>query len=181
MARQMVYPKYYPQGDFGTTRKQAWDFLRLNQDTATEAIVVWFNSECKRVGYNAMAKNAKAQGKATASDKADWVGFANVDLTPDDKKAIAGGVLDGDAVLDIIADMLATGHKLTINFDAQRDTVQGSVTGVYKSCKNAGLTMTSFARDVTGLLTVIAYKQDVVTRGDWSKFVQHKRDVEDFG
>ena len=181
MARKMIYPKHYPVGDFSSERAKAWAFLCLNEDTATEAIVQWFNSECERVGFSRMAKTNKAGVRAVTNDKAEWTGFANVDLSADDKAAIAGGVLDGDAVLDIIADMLATGHKLTINYDAQRDTVQGSVTGVYKSCKNAGLTMTSFARDVTGLLTVIAYKQDVVTKGDWSKFVQRKRDIEDFG
>lgn len=181
MARQMIYPRHYPVDDFASERERAWAFLCLNQRTATEAIVQWFNSECERVGFSRMARTDKSGKRSVTSDKAEWTGFANVDLSPDDKHAIAGGVLDGDAVLDIIADMLATGHKLTVTYDAQRDTVQGSVTGVYKSCKNAGLTMTSFARDLSSLLTVIAYKQDVVTKGDWSKFVQRRRDTEDFG
>lgn len=181
MARQMNYPRRYPSGEFESERQAAWVFMCLNEDTAPEAIVQWFNSECNRLEHISMARQAaKTKGQGN-HDKAEWAGFANIDLSAEDKAAIRGGILDGDSILEIIADMLGTGHKLTLSYDPQRDTVTGAVTGVYKNCKNAGLTFTSFARSVTDVLAVIAYKHDVVAKGDWTKFVNKRSASDELG
>ena len=181
MERQMKYTSVYPSGPFETTRQAAWAFLCLNQATAPEALVQWFQSECKRLEHISMARQAKKTGGVGNNDKAEWTGFANIDLSAEDKHAIKGGVLDGDSILAIIADMLATGHKLALSYDPQKDTVTGSVTGVYKNCKNAGLTLTSFARSITDVLAVIAYKHEVVAKGDWTKFISRRSDPDELG
>lgn len=181
MARQMTYPRHYPSGEFESERQAAWVFMCLNEDTATEAIVQWFNSECNRLEYINMARHAAKNKGQGDNGKAEWTGFANIDLSADDKAAIRGGLLDGDSVLEIISDMLGTGHKLTLSYDPQRDTVTGAVTGVYKNCQNAGLTCTSFARSVTDVLTVIAYKHEVVAKGNWSKFVSKRGPADELG
>lgn len=156
-------------------------FLCLNEDSAPEALVQWFQSECNRLENISMARQAKKTGNGGDNGKADWTGFANIDLSAEDKAAIRGGVLDGDSVLEIIADMLGTGHKLSLSYDPQKDTVTGAVTGAYKNCKNAGLTCTSFARTITDVLTVIAYKHEVVAKGDWTKFVSRRADPDELG
>lgn len=177
----MIYPDKYPTGPYESERQACWDFLCLNQTKATEAVVQFMNSEFKRVGYIAMARGQKKKAVANGSEKAEWSGFANIDLTADDKAAINGGILDGEAVLEIMTEMLTEGHKISLSYDMQRDTVSCSVTGAYKMSKNAGLTCTSFARDVTTALLVMAYKHEVVAKGDWRPFVRESRPKEDFG
>jgi len=127
------------------------------------------------------AKEAKKSGKKLTSDKATWTGFANIDLTAEDKEAIKGGVLDGDSVLDICGNMLGTGHKIALSYDPEKDTITAAATGVYTYCKNAGLTLTCFARTITDVLTVLAYKHDVVAKEDWTSFVRGKRQADDIG
>lgn len=128
-----------------------------------------------------MARAAAKNKENPKIAKADWIGYANIDLSPDDKFAIKGGILDGESVLDIIGDMLGTGHKVALSYDPQKDTVTAAATGVYTHCKNAGLTLTCFARSLTDVLTVLAYKHDAVAKGDWAPFVRGQRQVDDIG
>lgn len=181
MARQMAYPKYYPTGPFTSDRAACWDFLLLNQATAKEACVLFMAYSIDRLEHVYMAGKGKGKNIQGGTEKAAWTGFANIDLSEKDKDAIRGGILDGDAVLDIITDMLATGHKIALSYDPERDTVTCAATGAYKRSKNAGLTVTSFGRDVTSALMVTAYKHEVVAKGDWSAFVRQSRPVDDLG
>jgi len=181
MARQIVYPLYYPSDQALTTRQACWAFLCLNQHIAAEALVLFMNNEFNRLESVAMAKTSRKPTSQGLTDKAAWQGFANIELEQKDKDAISGGVLDGDAVLEIMADILGTGHKIALAYDPERDTVSCAVTGAYARCRNAGLTMTSFARDITTALLVAAYKHEVIAKGDWSRFVKASKPKEDFG
>lgn len=128
-----------------------------------------------------MASKAKNQTTNDRMRKADWIGYANIDLSAEDKQAVKGGILDGESVLDIIGDMLGTGHKVALSYDPEKDTISIAATGIYAHCKNAGLTLTCFARNITDALTVLAYKHDVVSKGDWTKFVRAKQERDDLG
>lgn len=179
--RQMQYPKHYPTANPVNTRQAAWDFLLLNQSTAKEACCLWFVNELERVVYIRMARAQKQQPQKSALERADWTGYANIDLSSEDRLAIKGGVLDGESVLDIIGDMLGTGHKVALTYDREKDTVTAAATGAYTYCKNAGLTLTCFARNITDVLTVLAYKHEVIAKGSWSAYARAKRDVDDLG
>lgn len=128
-----------------------------------------------------MARNQARRGNRDRIQKADWTGYANIDLSAEDKQAIQAGVLDGESVLEIISEMLGTGHKVTLSYDPEKDTVTAAATGVYRHCQNAGLTLTSFARDLTAVLTVVAYKHQQIAKGDWKPFTSAKRDQSDIG
>jgi len=181
MARQSVYPAIYPSNPALNTREACWEFLCLNQHNAREVLVHFMNNEFNRLENIAMARNAKKNTPPGITEKASWSGFANIDLEEKDKAAIAGGILDGDAVLEIMGDMLSEGHKIALSYDPERDTVSCAVTGAYSRCQNAGLTMTSFARDITTALLVMAYKHDVIAKGNWQPFVRTAKPKEDFG
>ena len=181
MARQSVYPAHYPSTPGLNTRQACWEFLCLNQYNAREALVLFINNEFERLENIKMAKSSRKTVPGKTTEKAAWEGFANINLEQKDKDAIAGGILDGDAVLEIMGDMLSEGHKIALSYDPERDTVSCAATGAYSRCKNAGLTMNSFARDITTALLVMAYKHDVVAKGNWQPFVRTAKPQEDFG
>jgi len=181
MAYQLKYPKYYPEQRGRKPAAVAWDFLSGNQDHAPEACVSWLTNEFERVGHVRMAKHAQNKTSKPKIERADWKGYANIDLSTEDKEAIRGGVLDGESVLDIIADILGEGHKIALTYDREKDTVTVAATGVYTYCRNAGYTLTCFGRTLTQVLTVLAYKHDVVAKRDWSRFVNTVRQVDDIG
>lgn len=181
MGRQMKYPMVYPDANGQSSAQAAWDFLLYNQGSAPEACMVWFENELERVSSVRVAKSVAKSNNKSSVERADWQGYANIELGPNDKLAIRGGVLDGESVLDIIGDMLGTGHKVAMTYDPDKDTVTAAATGVYKTCKNAGYTLTCFARTVTDVLTVLAYKHEVIAKGDWSKFTRIKREADDLG
>lgn len=181
MARQSVYPAIYPSNPALNTREACWEFLCLNQHNAREALVLFMNNEFNRLENVAMAKSSRKTVPGKVNEKATWTGFANIELQQKDKDAIAGGILDGDAVLEIMGDMLAEGHKIALSYDPERDTVSCAATGHYERCRNAGLTMTSFARDITTALLVMAYKHEVIAKGVWAGYVKTAKPKEDFG
>jgi len=181
MARQMIYPYYYPTSLHMNVRALAWDFLLGNESKATEACVLWLENEFERCENILMARHAGKSKQTDRIERADWVGYANIDLSAEDKLSVKGGVLDGESVLDIISEMLGTGHKISFTHDPEKDTVTAAATGVYKHCKNAGLTLTCFARSLSDVLTVMAYKHDVIAKGDWSSFTRPQRNVDDIG
>jgi len=181
MARQSVYPAIYPTNPVLNTRQACWEFLCLNQHNAKEALTLFMNNEINRLESIAMARKATKNTTPDGLRKAAWTGFANIQLSEKDKEAIRGGILDGDTVLAIFAAMLADGHKVTLSYDPERDTVNLAVTGQYEFCENAGLTMTSFSRDITSAMEVAAYKHEIIAKGNWAKFVQTARPKEDFG
>lgn len=181
MGRQQIYPDYYPTGPYATEAAAAWDFLLGNQARAAEACIVWLHSEFDRVGRVRMARNVQKSNNKAKIEKADWKGYANVDLSPEDKQAIRGGILDGESVLEIIGEMLGTGHKVALTYDREKDTVTAAATGVYTYCKNAGYTLTCFGRSLASVLEVLAYKHEVVTKGDWSAFISRGREYDDIG
>lgn len=181
MARQAVYPAIYPSNPALNTRQACWEFLRLNEYNAREALVLFMNNEFNRLESVAVARSSRKNVPGKLTEKATWTGFANIELEQKDKDAIAGGILDGDAVLEIMGDMLGEGHKIALSYDPERDTVSCAATGAYERCRNAGLTMTSFAKDITTALLVMAYKHDVIAKGNWQPFVRTSRPKEDFG
>lgn len=181
MARQIVYPDYYPEHAARSSHASAWDFLLGNQTKATEACILWLLNEFNRTENVNMAKNAAKRDSGKTTERADWKGYANIDLSPDDKQAVKGGILDGESVLDILAEIIGTGHKISLTHDREKDTITCAVTGVYSNCRNAGYTLTSFARTLGDALTVTAYKHEIVAKGDWSKFVRGTRQTDDIG
>lgn len=181
MGRQMRYPDFYPTVQGSSDRWSAWAFLLGNQVKAPEACALWLENEFERVSKTAMVRKLKEKGIKGSFQRADWKGFANIDLTEKDKDAVRGGILDGETVLGIFADILGTGHKVTISYDPDRDTTSLAITGAYTHCPNAGLTFTSFARDISSVMTVAAYKHEVIAKGDWSKFVSKIRQEDDLG
>jgi len=181
MGRQLPYPVFPSAGSYAPTVPEAWVFLFHNEKRAPELAAAWLNNEFNRLEIKAMAKRANKQGTTVSREKADWTGFANIDLSAEDKAAIRGGVLDGESVLDICADILGSGHKIALSYDREKDTTTVAATGVYRDCVNAGLTLTCFARSLTDAITVLAYKHEVVAKGDWRPFVRAARPIDDIG
>lgn len=181
MARQAIYPGHYPSNPALNTRQACWEFLCLNQHNAKEALTLFMNNEFNRLESIKMARSSRKPVTEKLTQKANWTGFANIDLEQKDKDAIEGGILDGEAVLEILGDMLGEGHKIALSYDPERDTVSCAATGHYERCRNAGLTMTSFARDITTALLVLAYKHDVIAKGVWAGYVKTAKPKEDFG
>ncbi len=181
MGRQTKYPDYYPTDGTLSRSAAAWDFLLGNQGKATEACILWLHNEFGRVGSIRMAGNAARSKNKGKIQKAEWKGYANIDLSEGDKQAIRGGILDGESVLDIIGDMLGTGHKIAITYDSEKDTVSAAATGVYAHCQNAGYTLTCFGRSLTSVLEVLAYKHEIISKGNWSQWVTGKREYDDIG
>lgn len=160
-------------------RRGAFLFLVFNQETHTKQVVFWFNNECERL-YRAMASKKGSRGSgSSSSNNGGWKGYCNVELSAFDKEQLRQGVLDGEAMLEIVTASLATGHKVGLSLNSETGTVSATITGVRDDCPNKGIALTGYGSSVLSALTSVAYKFDVILKGRMT--VQARDDVSDFG
>jgi hypothetical protein len=128
----------------------------------------WFNNECERI-YEMARRNKQGNSSSGSQTRGDaWKGFININLMSDDKARIQRGVLSGDETLEIIRQMLAQGHKISLSHDKQRNSIAAAATGVREDCPNKGYTLTAFARDISDALTVLAFKHRIIAGDVWT-------------
>lgn len=158
----------------------AWAFLFWAEQRSLTATQDYLNFEFGRMYRMAnRGKNNRAQA-AQRSSGDGWKGFANIPLSAHDKKAVLEAVYGHNDAHECMREMLATGHKFSFTFDKDRGVCTASATGVGDHCPNKGWTLTAFAKDWTDALLVLAYKHDVIAKGDWTSYQTVKEDA-DFG
>lgn len=122
---------------------------------------------------------AKKPSAGVNNDRVDWIGFADVSLSDDDRAFLREEKVDFDTVLEGLQEVIATGHKVAFSKKPDKPSYVCSFTGATQTCKNAGVTLSSFAPDVLAALRVNLYKHFRLAKGDYTTL--RSRTSEDFG
>jgi hypothetical protein len=108
--------------------------------------------------------------------QAEWQGFVDVKLTGDEKAAYGEWGMDDEDLWIIVVDAVISGHKLSVTHNKQNDQFVASFTGQEGSGKNAGFTLSAYAKDWYNSIRVLAFKHSAVLEGDWSKAAERAGD-----
>lgn len=115
--------------------------------------------------YEMAKKIAEFKGKDKA--KAEFKGFANVELTIDQKAEMKEWIRDLDAVHVEIDEMSASGYKLTFQKSEATGAYQATAFCMDKNSVNAGFILSAFAPHWLDALACLAYKHAIVCEGVW--------------
>lgn len=113
-----------------------------------------------------MAKNIKkANGKELK--KAEFVGFANVELNPEEKAEMREWIKDVEAVQVELDEMLASLYKVSVVKSEALGSYQASAFAQDSKSVNAGLIMSAYAPHWWDAIACLAYKHAVKCEGVW--------------
>lgn len=113
-----------------------------------------------------MAKRA-AKVPAALSEKAQWVGFANVRLDEEQREAYAAWDITPAEVWEKFTEMLSTGYKITVSHQPKKNSFTCAATCENAADPNAGMTMSSYAGTWGDAVKVMLFKHFEVTKGTW--------------
>lgn len=108
-----------------------------------------------------------AEDKKKEKKRAEFRGFANVELSLEEKSEGKAWIQDNEAVTVEIDEMMASGYKVTV--------VKSEATGGYQAtafCSddkspNAGYILSAFAPSWYDALCMLTYKHAIVCEGVW--------------
>jgi len=115
--------------------------------------------------YEMAAKIAKSKGKEKG--KAEFKGFANVELSIDQKAEMKEWIRDLDAVHVELDEMAASGYKMTFQKSEATGGYQATAFCMDKDNVNAGFILSAFAPHWLDALACLAFKHAVVCEGVW--------------
>lgn len=107
--------------------------------------------------------------------------FANINFD-EATKGVFGAYCDEvtfDDAFTILIDILVE-HRVSLSYNSENDHYVCAITGTNGSI-NAGITCSSFARDVEKAIQVAVFKHSELAKGDYRPFTQRNRQTEDFG
>lgn len=125
------------------------------------------------------AAQARRMGKATYDG---WKAFVNLEMSAAMKESYrAWGVEDMD-IWSWLESRLIGLYKLSISFDSAHDSFVSSLTCRNPADKNTGLSLTARGGDWFKSLRVLAWKDGVYLKNDWTAEVQEGlKDKDDIG
>lgn len=97
----------------------------------------------------------------------EWLGFADIRLTPEEKQEFLAHEWDDVEVVEIVSGLLTGGHKLTVSYNRDNDHYNVSITGQSLDCVNGGLTLSGFAPEWPLALRVVLFKSHFIANDDW--------------
>lgn len=123
--------------------------------------LTWMTEE----SWEMAKKIADSRGKDKG--KADFRGFANVELTIDQKAEMKEWIRDLDAVHVELDEMAASGYKMTFQKSEATGAYQATAFCMDKASPNAGFILAAFAPHWLDALSCLAYKHAIVCEGVW--------------
>lgn len=130
-------------------------------------------------------KRDRQRTSVTTTDApAEWVGFADVELTSADKTALKKLADNyGDAWEEIMS-LVLLGYKMTYTYDEKHTTHNLSLTARKANDTNAGLTLTGRGGSLQGATMALWYKHVYMLERNWQKarsMQKGKMDATDVG
>lgn len=118
-------------------------------------------------------KRAATKDRKKSAFQADgWRGFANVELTDVQKKAVKALLPRGEELWQWLMDVIQDGYRCSISYDGAHTSYVVSLTCREATDKNNGLTLTARGGHVTGAICALFYKHTVVLKEDWNAAVE---------
>lgn len=101
--------------------------------------------------------------------KAEWKGFANVDLSENDKKAIKDkSMLSGDQLLAFMQTAAEDGYSVSVQWSDRDGCFMGSLMGKFECAINAGYMLTARHTDLNTCMSILRFKhEEIAGSGPW--------------
>jgi len=103
-------------------------------------------------------------------DNADWKGFVNVNLSPEQKEAYAAWDIADADVWDGLATYGEKGYKFTLTFNKGNSNWVATYVGTAEAGKNSGWAVTGFAKDPYNAARVLLFKVSSVLPDVWKDY-----------
>lgn len=116
-----------------------------------------------------MARGRGSKVEASGRESSGWTTFIDLPLEGHSIDDVLGRYGAPDQLFDALGQVLETGHRVSLAYNYQNDSVTASMTGKGDGCPNVGLTVTSYAEDWVTALQVAMYKHFVIAGGHWEK------------
>lgn len=101
-----------------------------------------------------------------------WLGFVNIRLESEHKKAIKAlaSTLDGDSILTEFLELVDDGYQVSISPDKANDAIIVTLTGKESGCVNCGYSMSQRHDDpVVAMAAVLFAHKELAERDLWEK------------
>ena len=119
-------------------------------------------------GDKALEKRDKARTAAKARAAADdWKGFVNLELDDRQKNEARRMLTDAERVWDNIFQLVFSGYKMTLSYDADRSAFNLSMTCRLAGDPNEGYTLSGRGGSEIAAAVSFWYKHSVVCQGRW--------------
>lgn len=124
-----------------------------------------------------MARGAKKTAAVVAAG--GMPRFVDVKLTAEDKMGFVGWKCTPQEIVTFLQDLCDDGYRVGCSWSSESQSYTVSLTCRNEGSPNAGLCMTSFARDLHTAVALAVYKHTVVTEERWVP--EAVGDLGDFG
>lgn len=119
-------------------------------------------------GDKVLEKRDKARAAAKAAATADgWKGFVNLDLDDRQRNEARGMIADPERVWDNIFQLVFSGYKMTLSYDANRSAFNLSMTCRVAGDANEGYTLSGRGGSEIAAAASFWYKHAVACEGRW--------------
>jgi predicted TIM-barrel fold metal-dependent hydrolase len=123
-----------------------------------------------------MAKNVKQANKKELK-KAEFAGFANVELNAEEKAEMRQWILETEIVQVELDEMLASLYKLSVQKSEALGSYQATAFCTDAKSPNAGLILSAYAPHWWDAMACLAYKHAVKCEGIWGKDADNEPDA----
>lgn len=115
-------------------------------------------------------RNAPKTPKNTpkGGGKAEWIGFVNLELTPEQKAQCKSLLSDVDSAYADVFGRIPLGYKLSVMYDDAHTTWNVSLTCTDASEENAGLCLTGRGGSFNSALVALWYRDVYLLKGKWT-------------
>jgi len=132
----------------------------------TEGTFKYYLTMMEGLAWEMAKKIAEAKGK-TPKKKAEFKGFANVELTMEQKTEMKEWIARNDDVMVELDEMAASGYKMGYQKSEATGGYQATAFCQDPESVNAGFILSAFAPHWYDALACLAYKHAVVCDGVW--------------
>lgn len=122
------------------------------------------------------AERVVAVDTTKTTRRAEWIGFADIPLSGEDKANFKGQEFVFETFEHDLEDFLAEGYKISMSYQAKQGSFVAAATATRVGMPNAGLTMSAWHRTPLDAVRLVLFKHYHVAHGDW----QGERENEDF-
>jgi hypothetical protein len=122
-------------------------------------------------------KKKIAETKKKTVKKADFVGFANVELSVEQKAEMKEWIRDLEAVQVELDEMAASSYKMSFNKSEATGGYQATAFCNDADSPNAGMILSAFAPHWFDALSCLAYKHAIACEGIWPQKGDEPREV----
>lgn len=142
------------------TIKASVELRRKGRARFEYSLFSFYDVVARMGGCTCMAKKA-------ATKAGDWKGYANIPFNAEARGLYERQAPGADEVYRWLEEAIATGYRVTLNYDNRNDAFQCSLTCQNERDENNGFTLTSRGPSWFDALSVALFKHNVLSERRW--------------